>query len=67
LGKPSVETYEMLQILCGDDTLSNISIVFEWFKRFKDGREGLQDDPRNGRSSTSRNAGTVANVREVVT
>jgi hypothetical protein len=23
-------------------------MVFEWFKRFKDGREELQDDPKRG-------------------
>jgi hypothetical protein len=31
------------------------------------GREDLQDVPRNGRPSTSRNADPVANVREMVT
>jgi hypothetical protein len=29
--------------------------------------EHLQDDPRSGRPSTSRNADTIANVREMVT
>jgi hypothetical protein len=38
------ETYEMLQTVDGDEALSRRS-VFEWFKRFKDGREDLQDDP----------------------
>jgi hypothetical protein len=41
--------------------------VFEWFKRFKDWREVLQDDPRSERPSTSRNADTIANVRKMVT
>jgi hypothetical protein len=44
-----------------------VLIVFERFKGFKDGRDDLQDDPRSGRPPTSRNADTVANVREMVT
>jgi transposase len=52
LGKTPIETYEMLQTVCGDEALSR-SCVFDWFKRFKDGREDLQDDPRSGRPSAS--------------
>jgi hypothetical protein len=37
------------------------------FERFKDGREDFQYDPRRGRPSTSRNADTIANVREMMT
>jgi transposase len=66
LGKTPVETYEMLQTVCGNEALS-CSNVFEWFKRFKDGREDLQDDPKSGRPSASRNVEAVANEREVVT
>jgi transposase len=66
LGKTPTETYEILQTAYGDEAVSRNS-VFEWFKRFKDGREDLQDDPRSGRPSTSRNADTIANVREMVT
>jgi transposase len=29
--------------------------MFEWHKRFKEGRESLQDDERKGHPSTSRN------------
>jgi transposase len=56
----------MLQTIYGDQALSRSS-VFEWFKRFKDGREDVQDNPRSGRPSTSRNADTIGNVREMVT
>jgi transposase len=66
LGKTPTETYEMLQTVYGGKVLSRSS-VFEWFKRCKDGREDLQDYPRSRRPSTSRNAGTIANVREIVT
>jgi hypothetical protein len=56
----------MLQSVYGVD-VSSRSSVFEWFKRFEDGREDLQDDPRSGRPSASRNLDTVANIREMVT
>ena len=38
LGKNASETYGMLQT------------VFEWHKRFKEGRESVRDDERCGRS-----------------
>jgi transposase len=66
LGKRPTETYEMLQSVFGDEALSRSSIL-EWFKRFKDGREDLQDDARSGRPSTSRNTDKIVNVREMVT
>jgi hypothetical protein len=52
LGKTPTETYEMLQTVYCDQALSGSS-VFEWFKRFEDGQEDLQDDPRRGCPSTS--------------
>jgi transposase len=66
LGKTPTETVEMLQTVYDDKALSHSS-VFEWFKLFKDRREDLQDDPRSGRPSTSRNADTMANICEIVT
>jgi transposase len=66
LGKTPTETYEMLQTVYGDEALSRSSVL-EWFKRFRDGREDLQDGPNSGRPSNSRNADTIANVREMVT
>jgi hypothetical protein len=49
-----------------DEALSHSS-VFGWFERFKDRREDLQDDPSSRHPSTSQNADTIANVREIVT
>jgi hypothetical protein len=66
LGKTPAETYEMLQTVYGEEALSRSSI-FEWFKLFKDGREDLQDDPRSGLPSSSRNADTIPNAHEMVT
>jgi transposase len=52
LGKKPTEIYEMLRTVCGDEGLSRSS-GFDWFKRYKNRREDLQDDPRRGRPSTS--------------
>jgi hypothetical protein len=54
----------MLQTVCGNDSLS-CSSVFEWFIRCKVDREDLQDDPKSGRPSASRNVDAIANMREV--
>jgi hypothetical protein len=63
LDKTPTETYYMLQIVQGDEAISDSS-VFERFKRFKDGHEDLHDDPRSGRPSTIRS--TIANASEIV-
>jgi hypothetical protein len=65
VGKTPTENYEVLRTVNGDEVL-NRSSVSEWFKRFKDGREDLQDDASNGCPSTYRNADTISNVREMV-
>ena len=47
LGKNATEMYTMLQ------TCMNWASVFEWHKRFKEGRESVRDDERCGRSKES--------------
>jgi hypothetical protein len=42
------------------------SQVYDWHKRFHDGRESFDDDPRSGRSSASTNKANVGRVREIV-
>ena len=49
LGKNATETYEMLQTDFGASCMNRAS-VFEWHKRFKEGRESVRDDERCGRS-----------------
>ena len=49
LGKNATETYGMLQTAFGESCMNRAS-VFEWFKRFKEGRESVRDDERCGRS-----------------
>ena len=50
LGKnDATETYEMLQTAFRPSCMNRAS-VFEWHKRFMEGRESLRDDERCGRS-----------------
>ena len=49
LGKNATEMYEMLQTAFGASCMNRAS-VFEWNKRFKEGRESVRDDERCGRS-----------------
>ena len=54
LGKSPSKALYMLQQVYQEQTLSCLT-VFISHKRFKDGREDVEDDPRGGRPSTSRN------------
>ena len=49
LGKNATETYGMLQTAFGSSCM-NWASVFEWHKRFKEGRESVRDDERCGKS-----------------
>ena len=49
LGKNATETHGMLQTALGPSCM-NCAPVFEWHKRFKEGRESVGDDERCGRS-----------------
>ena len=49
LGKNATETYGMLKTAFGASCI-NRAWVFEWLKRFKEGRESVRDDERCGRS-----------------
>ena len=49
LGKNGTETYGMLQTAFGASCLNRAS-VFDWHKRYKEGRESVRDDERCGRS-----------------
>ena len=46
----TTETYAMLQTVFGPSCINRAS-VFEWYKRFKEGRESVRDDERCGRSN----------------
>ena len=49
LGKNASETYGILQTAFEASCMNQAS-VFEWHKRFKEGRESVRDDERCGRS-----------------
>ena len=70
LGKNATETYGMLQTAFGSSCMNRAS-VFEWDKRFKEGRKSVRDDERGcGRSkkvNTSELIGQTVRVRVRVT
>ena len=61
LGKTFTETFDMIKLVYGDDSLSRTQ-CYEWFRRFKAGRESVEDDHRSGRPSTSTDASHVSQV-----
>ena len=50
LGKNATKTYGMLQTDFRP-SCTNRASVFEWHKRFKEGRESVREDERCGRSN----------------
>ena len=65
LGKTFTETLEMLRKAYGDQVLSRTTF-YEWFKRFKEGRESLDDDERSGRPVSNRTNESVKKIRELI-
>ncbi|XP_014480147.1 PREDICTED: putative uncharacterized protein FLJ37770 [Dinoponera quadriceps] len=56
---------EMLIKAYGKSAMSKTR-VYEWYKRFQDGREDVEDDERPGRPSTSTTDENVEKVKEMV-
>jgi len=65
MGKAATETYQLLQQAYGEDAMGRTH-VFDWFRLFKEGRTSVENDPRSGRPSTSRNEQMIAKVRTIV-
>ncbi|XP_042243425.1 protein GVQW3-like [Homarus americanus] len=61
----SAETIRMMKKAFGDDSMSEAQIKL-WYKRFKDGRESVESDPRSGKPSTSRTTENVERVRVAI-
>lgn len=59
------DTLKMLQKCYGDDTLSKTQ-VYQWYERFKSGREAVEDDARPGRPSTSKTDENVDEIRQLL-
>ena len=65
LGKIATETLEMLVQVCGREAVSR-KCVYEWFKRFLEGKETTEDEPGWGRSLTSRTPEMIESVRQML-
>ena len=65
LGKTPSESFAMMQQVYGEETMSSTR-AFEWHKKFKEGREEVEDDPRSGRPSTSRTVDNIERVKQMV-
>ena len=65
LGKKPSECLQLLREVYGDDAMSQAR-VYEWHKRFRDGRESVDDDQKTGRPSTARTDENVSRVRDLV-
>jgi [histone H3]-lysine36 N-dimethyltransferase SETMAR len=65
LGKSASETHEMLLTAYGSQCVSRTT-AFEWFRRFKSGRESVEDNPRCGRPATARTSRSVRLIEELL-
>ena len=62
LGKNTTETYRILQTAFGASCMNQAS-VFEWHKRFKEGRESVRDDERCRRSKKVRTPELIGQIK----
>ena len=62
LGKNATETYGMLLTAFGPSCM-NWASVFEWYKRFKEGRESVRDDERCGWSKEVRTPELIGQIK----
>jgi len=53
IDKSASETLALLTVAYGEYAMKKSS-VFEWHRRFKEGREDVQDDPTSGQPKTQR-------------
>ena len=60
-----VKIIEALQQVYGDSAPCR-AVVYDWIKRFKEGRQQIEDDPREGRPSTSKSQENIKLVQNLV-
>ena len=65
LKKGPTESLKLFIEVYGEDVMTRTQI-FEWHKRFKNGREEVEDDPKSGRPSTSKTDDNIARVKQLV-
>ena len=61
----TAETIHMIKKAFGDDSVGEVQIKF-WYRRFKDGQESVESNPRSGRPSTGRTPENVGCVRAAI-
>ena len=61
----ATETYEKLKWSYGEHAVSKAQ-AFIWHKAFLDGRDSVEDEPRSGRTCTSKTDENVTKLRAVV-
>ena len=64
-GKNATETYGMLQPAFGVSCMNRV-LVFEWYKRFKEGRESVRDDESYGRSKEVRTPELFGQIKNIM-
>ena len=62
LGKNAIETYGMLHTAFRPSCM-NLASVYEWHKRFKEGRESLRDDEMCVRSKEVRTPELIGQIK----
>ena len=65
LGKNATKTYGMLQTALWPSCM-NRAWVFEWHKRFKEGRESVKDDERCGRNKEVRTPELISQIKNFI-
>lgn len=65
LSKSATETVELLSQAYPADRLSKTQI-FEWHRRFREGRETVENDPGCGRSATVTTPENIAAIEEAL-
>ncbi|XP_067937020.1 protein GVQW3-like [Watersipora subatra] len=65
LGKSLSDTLQMLHTAFGDESLKKTQ-VYEWHKRFRKGREEVEDDKRCGAPTSRRTVTAIDTVKAIV-
>jgi len=65
LKKSGTETFQLLTEDYSEDCMSHAR-VFEWHKRFSEGRESLKDDDRPGHTLTAVTDDNIEKVQDVI-
>lgn len=65
LNKSASETLEMLQVVYGEEVMSRAR-VFDWHKRFKEGRDDIHGDVKSGCPVIHRTQENIEKVRNRV-